>query len=168
MENRPNLTFLTFKIDLWDDSTKSTFVQYIGTFLIKLHAKEEKKLSNSFWEIKILSEKLTTDDDGRRRRRRRRTTDESALEKLRCHSAGGAKKWPQFPKTCNINTLYTCCIPYTTPHNPSNYRLDHIGTRGAIYNSPYTQYTTHHYPDTKYTTHHCPDSSILHLTAIHQ
>ena len=31
---------------------------------------------------------MTTDDDGRRRR----TTDESALEKLRCLSAGGAKK----------------------------------------------------------------------------
>ena len=42
MENGPNLTFLTFKIDLKDDLTKSTFLQYIGTFLIKLHAKEEK------------------------------------------------------------------------------------------------------------------------------
>ena len=53
--------------------------------------KKEKKLSDSFWEIKLLIEKLTTtddddDDDGRR------TTDESALEKLRCLSAGGAKK----------------------------------------------------------------------------
>ena len=70
MENGPNLTFLTFKIDLLDDSTNSTFLQYIGTFLIKPHAKEEEKLSNSFWEINILSEKLTTtdddDDDGRR------------------------------------------------------------------------------------------------------
>ena len=50
--------------------------------------KKEKKLSDSFWEIKLLIEKLTTDDgrtDGR-------TTDESALEKLRCLSAGGAKK----------------------------------------------------------------------------
>ena len=39
----------------------------------------------------LLIEKLTTDgrtDDGRRR-----TTDESALEKLRCLSAGGAKKF---------------------------------------------------------------------------
>ena len=54
---------------------------------MKLHAKKEKKLSDSFWEIKLLIEKLTTTDDGRRR-----TTDESALEKLRCLSAGGAKK----------------------------------------------------------------------------
>ena len=65
----------------------------MGTFLMKLYTKKEKKLSGSFWEINILSEKLTTttttDDD--RRRRRRRTTDESALEKLRCLSAGGAK-----------------------------------------------------------------------------
>ena len=60
-------SFMTFKIDLYDNSTKSTFLQYIRTFLIKLHAKEENKLSNSFWEIHILSEKLTTDDDGRRR-----------------------------------------------------------------------------------------------------
>ena len=63
----------------------------MGTFLMKLYTKKEKKLSGSFWEINILSEKLTTtttDDD---RRRRRRTTDESALEKLRCLSAGGAK-----------------------------------------------------------------------------
>ena len=60
----------------------------MGTFLRKLYTKKEKKLSGSFWEINILSEKLTTtDDDGRRR-----TTDESALEKLRCLSAGGAKK----------------------------------------------------------------------------
>ena len=60
----------------------------MGTFLMKLYTKKEKKLSGSFWEINILSEKLTTtdDDDGRR------TTDESALEKLRCLSAGGAKK----------------------------------------------------------------------------
>ena len=63
----------------------------MGTFLRKLYTKKEKKLSGSFWEINISSEKLTTttdddDDDGRR------TTDESALEKLRCLSAGGAKK----------------------------------------------------------------------------
>ena len=77
---------MTFKIDLYDNSTKSTFLQYIRTFLIKLHAKEENKLWNSFWEIHILSEKLTTDDDGRRR-----TTDNSALEKLRCLSAVRAK-----------------------------------------------------------------------------
>ena len=45
--------------------------------------KEEKKLSVHFWEINLLSEKLT-----------RTTTDEAALEKLRCHSAGGANKHP--------------------------------------------------------------------------
>ena len=38
--------------------------------------KKEKKLSDSFLEIKRL----------------RRTTDKSSLEKLRCLSAGGAKK----------------------------------------------------------------------------
>ena len=54
----------------------------MGTFLMKLYTKKEKKLSGSFWEINILSEKLTTTT----------TTDESALEKLRCLSAGGAKK----------------------------------------------------------------------------
>ena len=64
----------------------SYFLLCIGTILRKLHAKKEKKLSDSFWEIKFLIEKLTTDDG------RRRTTDESALEKLRCLSAGGAKK----------------------------------------------------------------------------
>ena len=53
----------------------------MGTFLRKLYTKKEKKLSGSFWEINILSEKLTPT-----------TTDESALEKLRCLSAGGAKK----------------------------------------------------------------------------
>ena len=40
-------------------------LQYISTFLRKLHAKKEKKLSGHFWEINHLSEKLTTDDDGR-------------------------------------------------------------------------------------------------------
>ena len=70
----------------YDDSIKSIFIQYMGTFLRKLYTKKEKKLSGSFWEINILSEKLTTTDDGRR------TTDASALEKLRCLSAGGAKK----------------------------------------------------------------------------
>ena len=67
----------------------------------RYHPKEatcqkRKKLSDSFWEIKLLIEKLTTDDDDGRRRTttddgRRRTTDDSALEKLRCLSAGGAK-----------------------------------------------------------------------------
>ena len=69
----------------------------MGTFLRKLYTKKEKKLSGSFWEINILSEKVDADDDddddGRRTTDdgRRRTTDESALEKLRCLSAGGAK-----------------------------------------------------------------------------
>ena len=54
----------------------------MGTFIGKLYTKEEKKISGSFWEIYILSEKLTTTT----------TTDESALENLRCLSAGGANK----------------------------------------------------------------------------
>ena len=39
----------------------------MGTFLRKQYTKKEKKLSGSFWEINILSEKLTptTTDDGR-------------------------------------------------------------------------------------------------------
>ena len=45
-----------------------------------MHTKKEKKLSDHFWEIQLLSEKLTP------------TTDDSALEKLRCLSAGGANK----------------------------------------------------------------------------
>ena len=70
-------------------SNKLILIQYMGTFLRKLYTKKDKKLSGSFWEINILSEKLTTTtDDGRQ------TTDESALEKLRCLSAGGAKKFP--------------------------------------------------------------------------
>ena len=60
---------------------------WVPSYLPKeaIHQKE-KKLSGSFWEINIFSEKLTTtdDEDGRRR-----TTDESS--KLRCLSAGGAK-----------------------------------------------------------------------------
>ena len=42
--------------------------------------KKKKSYHTIFEKIKILSEKLTT------------TTDNLALEKLRCHSAGGAKK----------------------------------------------------------------------------
>ena len=45
----------------------------MGTFLMKLYTKKEKKLSGSFWEINILSEKLTTTDDGRR------TTDDGRI-----------------------------------------------------------------------------------------
>ena len=39
----------------------------MGTFLRKLYAKKEKKLSGRFWKINILVEKLTptTDADGR-------------------------------------------------------------------------------------------------------
>ena len=51
---------------------------------------KRKKVIKQFWEIKHLIEKLTKDDDDDGRRRR--TTDESALEKLRCLSAGGANK----------------------------------------------------------------------------
>ena len=46
----------------------------MGTFLMKLYTKKEKKLSGSFWEINILSEKLTTTDDGRRQ-----TTDDGRI-----------------------------------------------------------------------------------------
>ena len=37
----------------------------MGTFLMKLYTKKEKKIIRQFWEINILSEKLTTTmDDG--------------------------------------------------------------------------------------------------------
>ena len=52
------------------------FLQYMGTFLMKLYIKKRKK------SLKV--------DDGWRQRTT--TTDELALEKLRCHSAGGANK----------------------------------------------------------------------------
>ena len=58
------------------------FLLCIGTILRKLHAKKEKKLSDSFLRNQAFNWKV---DDGR-------TTDELALEKLRCLSAGGAKK----------------------------------------------------------------------------
>ena len=45
--NEPDLTFPTFMNDLYDDSTKSTFVQYIGTFLGKLHAAGGTKSANN-------------------------------------------------------------------------------------------------------------------------
>ena len=47
---------------------------------MKLYTIKRKKLSSRFWEINILSGRKTT------------TTTESALEKLRCISAGGAKR----------------------------------------------------------------------------
>ena len=56
-----------------------------------LHAKEEKKLSNSFWEIKILIGKLTTTmDEGRRR------AMDNSLEKFCCLIFGysGGPGWP--------------------------------------------------------------------------
>ena len=59
------------------------FWQLIYSIPMKPHTKEEVQLSGRSWEINVLCEKLTDD---------RRTTDKSALEKLRCHSAGGAKK----------------------------------------------------------------------------
>ena len=42
-KNKPHLTFPTFKNYRWDDSTKSIYLQYIGTFLRKLHTKTETK-----------------------------------------------------------------------------------------------------------------------------
>ena len=44
-------SFMTFKIDLYDNSTKSTFLQYIRTFLIKLHAKEENTRETSYQTV---------------------------------------------------------------------------------------------------------------------
>ena len=64
----------------YDDSTKSIFLQYISTFIRKLHAKNEvirPFLRNQHFKWKV---------DGRW------TTDNSALEKLRCISAGGANE----------------------------------------------------------------------------
>ena len=52
----------------------------MATFIRKLYTKKEKRLSGRFYEINILSEKLTPP-----------TTDESALEKLRCIPTGGDK-----------------------------------------------------------------------------
>ena len=57
---------LNWGLNLINVQLLHNFASNIGTFLIKLHANEEKKLSNSFWEINILSDKLTTmttDDD---------------------------------------------------------------------------------------------------------
>ena len=55
----------------------------MGTFQRKLYTKKEKKLSGSFWEINILSEKLTTTttttDDGRRRRTNRHQKSSAAF-----------------------------------------------------------------------------------------
>ena len=53
-----------------------------------------------------------TTDDGRRR-----TTDESPLEKLRCHSAGGAKN---LQITWNTQSLTAC---FLKPLNHMTYYL---------------------------------------------
>ena len=60
----------------------------------KLHAKKEEKLLKRFWD-RPLPPPLNLDGrtDGQTDRQTdRRTTDKSVLEKLRCLSAGGAKK----------------------------------------------------------------------------
>ena len=60
---------------------------------MKLHAKKEEKLLKRFWDRPLPPLNLDGRTDGRTDRRTdRRTTDKSALEKLRCLSAGGAKK----------------------------------------------------------------------------
>ena len=41
MKNEPNFTFPTFMNDLLDDSTKSTLLKFIATFLRKLHTKKK-------------------------------------------------------------------------------------------------------------------------------
>ena len=67
----------------------------------KLHAKKEEKLLKRFWDRPPPPLNLDGRTDGRTDRwTDRRTTDKSVLEKLRCLSAGGAKKgtiltfWP--------------------------------------------------------------------------
>ena len=60
----------------------------------KVHAKKEEKLLKRFWDRplppSILTDRRTDGQtDGQTDRR---TTDKSVLEKLRCLSAGGAKK----------------------------------------------------------------------------
>ena len=67
-------------------STKSIFRYVIYVTQKKLHAKKEEKLLKRFWDRPLPPSILT---DGRTDRR---TTDKSVLEKLRCLSAGGAKK----------------------------------------------------------------------------
>ena len=69
---------------------------------------------------------MTDDDDDRRRqtttdddRRRRRTTDESVLEKLRCHSAGGANKMSDIIKSDeNKSGMQVDCL-YNQKRKPS-------------------------------------------------
>ena len=81
----------------------------MGTFLRKLYTKNEQKLSGSFWEINILSEKLTT-------------MDESALEKLRCLSAGGAKNcMEELLKHGQNTTGFTIFIIWPTKHQVSTF-----------------------------------------------
>ena len=60
----------------------------------KLHAKKEEKLLKRFWDRPLPPSILTDRQTDRQTdgRTDRRTTDKSVLEKLRCLSAGGAKK----------------------------------------------------------------------------
>ena len=55
----------------------------------KLHAKQEEKLLKRFWDRPLPPPPPPLNLDGQTDGR---TTDKSALEKLRCLSAGGAKK----------------------------------------------------------------------------
>ena len=48
-EELAKFDFPTLINDLYDDSIKSTFVQYIGAFLRKLHTKKEKKVIRTFF-----------------------------------------------------------------------------------------------------------------------
>ena len=82
MQKEQNFTLPTLKNDLSSDSTKSIFRYVIYVAPKKLHAKKEEKLLKRFWD-RPLPPPLNLD---------RRMTDKSVLEKLRCLSAGGAKK----------------------------------------------------------------------------
>ena len=94
MQKEPNLTFSTLKNDLQSDSTKSIFRYVIYVTQKKPHAKKEEKLLKRFRD-RPLPPSILTDrqTDGQTDRQTdRRTTDKSVIEKLRCLSAGGAKK----------------------------------------------------------------------------
>ena len=74
----------------------------------KATCQKRKKVIRQFLRNQAFNRKV--DDDGRRRTTDdgRRTTDESALEKLRCLSAGGAKK--------PISNLHSSKINYLCNH----------------------------------------------------
>ena len=85
VQKEPNLTLPTLKNDLDSDSTNSLVRYVIYVTPKKLHAKKEEKLLKRFRD-RPLPHNLDGRTDGR-------TDDrQSALEKLRCLSAGEAKQ----------------------------------------------------------------------------